>query len=186
LLPVSCKQSEPRFKGSRPTSSAACTATPCELGTPCGPPRNTGGPGVSARTVEPRSHMTSRQECSSNTSRTRHQCASSTAARLVEYHRVTTSVAAHPGRPSFGYFSWPRKKSNQPRVCHPEKSHQLPGCPRGKILLVNSRTRELDDLLPLHQLGLEVIGKLRGGGADGLHALPRETFLHVAGVENRD
>jgi hypothetical protein len=27
--------------------------------------------------------------------------------------------ARHQGRPSFGYFSWPRKKSDQP-----------PGCPR--------------------------------------------------------
>ena len=47
--------------------------------------------------------------------------ASSTGAELVEQHRDTTSVAVNQGRPSLGYFSWPRKKSDQPRVCHPEK-----------------------------------------------------------------
>jgi len=45
--------------------------------------------------------------------------ASSTGAELVEQHRDTTPVAVNQGRPSFGYFAWPRKKSDQPRVCHP-------------------------------------------------------------------
>ena len=42
--------------------------------------------------------------------------------------RVTSSIeeARHLGRPSFGYFSWPRKKSDQP-----------PGCP-GLIWLLRS------------------------------------------------
>src|SRR6476620_9936737 len=43
--------------------------------------------------------------------------ASSTGAELVEQHRDTTKVAVNQGRPSFGYFAWPRKKSDQPRVC---------------------------------------------------------------------
>jgi hypothetical protein len=46
--------------------------------------------------------------------------ASSTGAELVEQHRDTTSVAVNQGRPSLGYFAWPRKKSDQPPVCHPE------------------------------------------------------------------
>ena len=44
--------------------------------------------------------------------------ASSTGAELVEQHRDTTPVAVNQGRPSFGYFAWPRKKSDQLPVCH--------------------------------------------------------------------
>jgi len=44
--------------------------------------------------------------------------ASSTGAELVEQHRATTKVAVNQGRPSLGYFSWPRKKSDQLPVCH--------------------------------------------------------------------
>ena len=44
--------------------------------------------------------------------------ASSTGAELAEQHRDTTLVAVNQGRPSLGYFSWPRKKSDQLPVCH--------------------------------------------------------------------
>ena len=51
--------------------------------------------------------------------------------RAAQGHHAS---GGEPGRPSFGYFSWPRKKSDQPRGCPPE-NQQPPGLPPGELAI---------------------------------------------------